>query len=226
MNLWDSYLHLYASLPNRCEKPWGLISEPVDAFSNIAFFISAYFIYKLFTKHNIQDKRLRFLMVLIPIIGLGSTTYHAFHSAYSALFDLLPIYIFVFYSLYLFTSFLTKSTALRILIPVTLFIIQIGFRFIEMPLFILGMPTFHLFNIIFIIGLAFWGYSRIGGAIKGVFPIIIFYFFGISVRYFDLIVCPINGVGTHFIWHICVAFAAYFTALFFAKLLTRRQDLN
>ncbi|OGY27920.1 MAG: hypothetical protein A2802_02600 [Candidatus Woykebacteria bacterium RIFCSPHIGHO2_01_FULL_43_29] len=218
MNFWQSYLNLYASLPDRCEKAWGLISEPVDTVSNIAFFIATYLIYRLYKKYNLSGFRFNLLIILVMLIGLGSTVYHAFNNVYTALFDLLPIYFFVFYSLYSFTSFLSKSTAIRIGTPLTLFIIQIGFRAMELPLFIFGMPTFHLFNILFILALSSWAYRRVGKMVNGIFPIVISYSLGILMRYFDLTICPINGVGTHFLWHISVAFATYYTARFFVTL--------
>ena len=80
MNLWQSYLNLYASLPDRCEKSLGLISEPVDSLSSIVFFISAFFIYKLLKNNNIQDQRIKLLVILVVLIGIGSTTYNSFHS--------------------------------------------------------------------------------------------------------------------------------------------------
>ncbi|OGE22862.1 hypothetical protein A2688_04490 [Candidatus Daviesbacteria bacterium RIFCSPHIGHO2_01_FULL_38_8] len=225
MNLWQSYLNLYASLPDRCEKSLGLISEPVDSLSSIVFFISAFFIYKLLKNNNIQDQRIKLLVILVVLIGIGSTTYHSFHSPYTAIFDLLPIYIFVFYSLYLLAAFISESKILQYGIPLLLFIFQLGFRFASIPLFILGMPTFHIFNIIFILGLSFWLYSRIGKVIVSIFPVLFSYSLGVLARYFDLIVCPINGVGTHFIWHICVAFATCYTAKFFVKLLSVKSGL-
>lgn len=219
MNLWESYLNLYFSLPDRCEQPWGIISEPVDTLSNIAIFISVYLIYKLFRK-NIKTVNLKFqiFVLLVLLIGLGSTIYHGFHSPYTAIADLLPIYIFVFYSVYLFTSLITENKFLQYGIPLLLCTFQLTFRLVSMPLFVFNMPTFHIFNVIFILGLSFWAYKKIGRAIVNIFPVLIAYALGISIRSFDLIICPLNGVGTHFLWHISVAFATYFTARFLVKL--------
>ncbi len=226
MNLWQSYLNAYSSIPHRCEKPWGLISEPIDTVSNIAIFISAYFIFKLLKENKLgRNLKFRVFAVLVLSLGIGSTIYHAFHSPYTAIADLLPIYIFVFYSLYLFLSLITKNKMLQYGIPGLLFILQVAFRAGSLPLFVMNMPTFHIFNVFFILALSLWGYKKIGNAIIGIFPILIAYAIGIFIRSFDLVICSVNGIGTHFLWHICVAFAIYYTARFLINLSNKKLNL-
>lgn len=87
----------------------------------------------------------------------------------------------------------------------------------SIPLFILNIPVRHVINLIFILGLVIWSYQRVGLVVLNVIPILITYALGTFSRAFDLIVCPLNGFGTHFFWHICVALTAYFTANLFVQ---------
>lgn len=221
MNLWQSYLNLYSSLPDHCEKSWGLISEPIDTISNIAFFISAYFIYALFKRNNIKDDYLQILLILVLLIGTGSTIYHAFRNPFTLIADQLPIYVFVVYSIYLFVKYVTQNKILQYLVPVLLVIFQF-ISLANIPLFIFNMPTRHAVNLFFIAALSIWSYRKLGNLTLGIVPVLFTYALGIFSRAFDLIVCPINGFGTHFFWHISVAFAAYFTARFLVKLSDNR----
>lgn len=221
MNLWQSYLDLYSSLPERCEQSWGLISEPIDTISNIAFFISAYFIYQLFKRNKAKNPYMKILLTLVILMGIGSTIYHAFHNPFTLIADQLPIYIFVVYSIYLFVSYVTKNKILLYLVPTLLVIFQF-ISLANIPLFIFNVPIRHVINLIFIVILAVWSYRKLGNITFYIIPVLFTYALGIFSRAFDLIVCPINGVGTHFFWHICVAFTTYFAVRFLVKLSNNR----
>lgn len=217
MNIWQSYLNFYNNLPDRCEQSWGIISEPVDTISNIGFFISAYLIYKLFKDNKIKDSRLWFLFTLIILIGAGSTLYHGFRSPITLIADQAPIYIFVLYSVYLLVSKATKNVVLSFGVPFLLILLRLIFL-LGFPVFISNIPTRHVLNVLFVAALSFWIYQKLGKVVLSIIPILLLYSLGIASRYFDLIVCPINGFGTHFFWHICVAIVTYLTARFFVKL--------
>lgn len=217
MTAWQNYLNFYNSLPDKCEQSWGIISEPVDTISNIAFFISAYFIYKLFKDNKIKDSKLWWLFTLVILIGAGSTLYHGFRSPINLIADQVPIYIFVLYSVYLLVSKVTKSTFLRFGIPLILVLLQLIFLS-GVPIFISNIPTRHVLNVLFVACLSFWIYQKLGKVTLNIIPILLLYSLGIASRYFDLIVCPINSFGTHFFWHFCVAVVTYLTARFFVKL--------
>lgn len=60
MGLWERYLQIYSeAISTHCEKPLGIISEPVNTISNLAFFASVYFIFKLIRKNKIKSENLR-----------------------------------------------------------------------------------------------------------------------------------------------------------------------
>lgn len=194
MDLWGWYLNIYIeAISTHCEKPLGFISEPVNTVSNVAFFISAYFIYKLSRPK---------LFWLVTLIGLGSTAYHGFNNPYTLILDVLPVYAFILYSLYILTS--------QWLIPLSLVLIQI-FVLRNLPVFILDIPTVHITNLLFIWLLMIWFYKRLGKMALKLVPVVLVYGLAIAVRGFDIPICPINKFGTHFLWHILTATAVYLT---------------
>lgn len=221
MDLWQSYLDIYSSLPKHCERSGSFFSEPINTISNIGFFISAYFAYSLLKNNKVEDVRLSKLPFLITLIGIGSALYHAFNSPYTLLADQLPIFIFITYFLYILLNYLIKNNILSFCIPVLLVILQLAV-IINTPLFVLGMPTRHVINFLFVTILLIWVYQKLGRIALGIIPALFFYGLGIFVRIFESQVCLINGFGIHFIWHFCVALSTYLSLSFLVKIYQRR----
>lgn len=211
MNLWEKYLTIYAeAISTHCEKPLGFISEPVNTISNIAFFISAFFIYRMLNKNRSASLHIYRLLLLAILVGLGSTAYHGFNNPYTLILDQLPIYAFIIYSLYIFTSFVSKNLLLRFIIPISLVLVQI-LVLRNVPAFILDIPTVHITNLLFVTLLLTWFYKRLGKITLKIIPPILIYTLAITVRGFDMPVCPLNNFGTHFLWHILTALTLYLT---------------
>ncbi len=218
MGLWERYLQIYSeAISTHCEKPVGFISEPVNTISNIAFFISAFLIYKLLHKNRVTNPHLYRLFWLAVLVGIGSTLYHSFNNPYTLILDQAPIYTFILYSLFLITSYASKNITTRFLIPMMLIFIQI-FVLSKAPAFILDIPTVHITNLLFVSLLVIWFYRRLGKIGLSIIPIISVYGLAIVVRGFDMPVCSINNFGTHFLWHILTATAVYLTMRFLIKL--------
>jgi len=217
MDLWDRYLQIYSeAISTHCEKPLGIISEPVNTISNMAFFVSAYFIFKLIQKNNIKNGGLRILPFLVILVGLGSAIYHGYNNPYTLITDIFPIYIFILYSIYLLVGKLTENMYLRFVIPLALVVLQF-IVFTSFPAFILDIPTTHLVNALFVLMLFIWSYKILKSNSVYILLVVASYGLGIVSRGFDLPVCPINNFGTHFLWHIFMALTTYLTARAFIK---------
>lgn len=221
MGLWERYLQIYSeAISTHCEKPLGIISEPVNTISNLAFFVSVYLIFKLIRKNKIKSENLRKLPFLVILIGLGSTIYHGYNNPYALIADVLPIYFFILYSIFLLVGELTKNKILKFAVPLSLVTLQF-IVFTSFPAFILDIPTTHIVNLLFILIVFGWSYKTLK---RNSFPILLViasYGLGILFRGFDLPICPLNNFGTHFLWHIFMALTAYLTVRVFVKL-----DLN
>src|SRR3989344_3741454 len=109
---WQIFL---SSLPytEYCERQgnntWN--AEPVNAVTNIALFIAAWFIWKLLEKNKITDWKWRLLPISVFLIGIGSSLYHTFRSPVTMLADAAPIYLFFLVYFFLFTKIFLKQAA-------------------------------------------------------------------------------------------------------------------
>lgn len=223
MGLRERYLQIYSeAISTHCEKPLGIISEPINTISNIAFFVSVYFIFKLIRKNKIKNETLKRLPFLVILIGLGSTIYHGYNNPYALIADILPIYFFILYSIFLLAGELTKNKILRFTAPLSLVILQ-SIVFTSFPAFILDIPTSHIVNLLFILIVFGWSYKTLKGNSFPILLVIASYGLGILFRGFDLPICPLNNFGTHFLWHIFMALTAYLTVRALVKLELNRS---
>lgn len=78
-----------------CERTGpGFLAEPINAFTNLAFFIAAFLALLLARKEKALDWRSGILIGLIVVIGTGSTFFHTFATFWAMLSDSLPILIY------------------------------------------------------------------------------------------------------------------------------------
>ncbi len=62
-----------------CERTHnGLLAEPLNLFTNIGFFVSAYLIYQLARKLNKLDWKILSLIALVALTGIGSGLFHTY----------------------------------------------------------------------------------------------------------------------------------------------------
>ena len=62
-----------------CERSGpGLLVEPFNAITNIAFLIAAWRAWKLGRRLNVLSPGVRLLVALLVLIGVGSALYHTF----------------------------------------------------------------------------------------------------------------------------------------------------
>lgn len=211
MDFLERYLAIYdEAISTHCEKPVGFISEPVNTVSNIAFFVSAFFIHKILRKNKISNPHIQRLLWLTILVGLGSTAYHGFNNPYTLILDQIPIYAFILYSIYIITIYASKNRVIRFVIPLLLILIQIlVLKYVKV--FFLDIPVMHIINLLFISFLIAWFYKKLGKMALKLIPVVLVYGLAIAVRGFDIPVCPINKFGTHFLWHILTAIAVYLT---------------
>lgn len=78
----------------------GLWAEPLNAVSNIAFFIAAWVGWRATRRRDWRD---RLLVGLALAIGVGSTLFHTFAQRWAGAADVLPIMLFIL--VYLFFAF-------------------------------------------------------------------------------------------------------------------------
>lgn len=192
-----------------CERAGnGLLSEPFNLLSSLAIFVSTYFVYILLKKHSIKSFHYWFLFILLVLVGIGSLLWHSFRNPIALALDAIPIYIFFFTFLYLLLARLTKSKLKVLVLLIGFFAIQVlASNFF--PTFLNG-TIHHVINGTFSLCLLVWLYQRFKNLNRYLLSAFLLYVLAIIFRSIDNSICSIFPIGTHFLWHILNATAAYF----------------
>ncbi|CAN0575733.1 unnamed protein product, partial [Laminaria digitata] len=76
----------------------GLLAEPVNAVTNLAFIVAAYFLVRMILRADPvvrRDAGIWALIALVLAIGIGSSLFHTFATRWALLTDVIPIAIFI-----------------------------------------------------------------------------------------------------------------------------------
>src|SRR5689334_7848449 len=100
-------------LPIYCERSTsGILAEPLNLFTNLFYVGSALLAHReLGTASVIHRGLIRFLILMIAVVGVDSSAFHAIPSHFTLLLDALPIYIFMLTALVFFLKWLTQTWA-------------------------------------------------------------------------------------------------------------------
>lgn len=146
---------------------------------------------------------------LLSLVGLGSFAYHTARNSTTLIFDALPIYFFILYTLLLTLSELFGSRVKSILALVGFVGVEVLLS-IYIPREFLNGSIRHLTAIIFIALIGWFATKKYGNiVVKPLMGIISLYAFAIFFRSIDAWICTWLPIGTHFLWHILAAFAGY-----------------
>ncbi|GAA3992880.1 hypothetical protein GCM10022247_10120 [Allokutzneria multivorans] len=217
---WTDYIDDY------CERTEpGLLAEPLNALSNLAFIIAAVALWLAVRRTApARPGSLYVLAVLLALIGLGSGAFHTIATGWAQFLDVFFIAVFIHVYVVCFLHW---------------------FLGVRWSLAWLGAPGFALFNALMawitggegsasyfpaIIGLAAFTivlsaskdpalvrYRLWFGAATGAFAV------SLTLRSVDLAVCPTFTPGTHFLWHsfnACVLYLVGRAAVVRARELT------
>jgi len=178
----------------------GLWAEPVNALTNLSFFIAAILAWRLAVRSKNLSLPVSVLLVILLCIGAGSTLFHTFATPWAELADVLPIAIFQLFYLFLY---LTRIA--RLPLPVTL-----ASLIVFMALIVLSGNFPGIFNgslmyapaflALFTIGLLHFLQRRKESRLLLTAAFI--FLLSLTFRSLDMVVCPVFRPGTHFLWHI------------------------
>lgn len=196
-------------IDNYCERTAdGLFNEPLNAITNLAFFIAGFLLLRLYRgKVNRGDS---LLIVHLFLIGSGSLLFHTFANTTTLLLDVIPILSFQLIWLWLVCIRIFKVSAL---LSSVLTVAYLGFSFIVAAL---PDPSHgsigYLAPLTVIASLGILMYrSHTAGAQAlllgaGIFTV------SLTLRSVDQALCTLWAVGTHFIWHCLNAVVLYLCA--------------
>ena len=88
---WTAAVDAYCERTN--ESFW---AEPLNAWSNLAFFAASVIGLSLWSLRGGRDRIGLILCLLVAVIGAGSFLFHTFATRWASLADIIPIALFVY----------------------------------------------------------------------------------------------------------------------------------
>lgn len=178
----------------------GLLAEPINAFSNIAFLIAAWGAWSLARRLDALSPGSRGLLALMLAIGIGSTLFHTLATPWARAFDEIPILLFQLWYIWLYARGVIKlrkgvtASALALYLVVAILCRQhpdvLNGSLVYAPA-LLALACLGLYH-----------FRRCGqerwlllGAM-GVFIV------SVACRSIDEAACRMIPIGTHFLWHL------------------------
>lgn len=188
----------------------GLLAEPFNALSNIAFLIAAYLVYRIASR-NPEDRRweCRVLPPLLAAVGIGSLLFHTARNGYTFLCDVAPITLFILAVMGSLFRWLTKNFEVSgVLVG--------GFTFIQMviPRDILNGSLPYIITLLVLLIITPVALYKCGNKAMPLVLLCGSFAAAIVFRAIDLSSSPIVPMGTHWLWHIFAATSAYLVAKF------------
>lgn len=201
----NDYIDLY------CERLTpGLWSEPLNAFSNVSFFIAAWAIWRLARRQQKIPRGMWLLISLTVLIGVGSTLFHTFATRWANLLDVLPILLFQLCFLWLYSRQVIKMKYLYcgVLLIGFLFASNYSRQFLNL---LNGSLTYaSAFLVLLSFGL--YHYQKQKREPFVLLTALGIFLVALSFRSLDQIICPYFATGTHFLWHLCNGVLLYVSA--------------
>ncbi len=176
----------------------GLLAEPVNALSNGAFFLAAWWIHRRARQQpGRRDRGVATLVALVVGIGVGSTLFHTIATPWTLLADVLPILAFQLVFLWLY---LRRWTGLAPLPSQALLAL-----FLAATLISRGQPGLLNGSLAYAPALLVLGllgiHSLLQGRGVGLLAAAALFLISLGLRSIDLLICPIQPLGTHALWH-------------------------
>jgi hypothetical protein len=202
----SAHLHLY------CERTQdGLGGEPVNAMSNIGFFIAAFLLLRLYRTQKTLFGTMPDVVILIWLtvaVGTGSLIFHTVATMWSALFDIIPIAFFIFFYLYVFSRtilrFRMRGAWVMFLLLAVFNITYKYYVFRAMDGYVSYIPTFF-----FLALLTLHLLIQRHPASMQIFAATALALLSLYCRTIDRSICGELPIGTHFLWHGINAMVMY-----------------
>lgn len=181
-------------------------AEPVNAISNGSFIVAALIAF-LAWQRGARDGAVLLLILLVAIIGVGSFVFHTFATRGAALFDTIPIAVFIYgYLLFALRRFLQLDWLWTIGLLIGFGLVSNGLGYVVPRGALNGtwayLPAFAV--LLAIARLMPQGASRRHALMAcGVLAV------SLVCRTVDLALCDAWPLGSHFLWHLFNGVALY-----------------
>ena len=178
----------------------GLLAEPVNAFTNLAFLIAAWGAWSLARRVGALSPGIRGLLALTLAIGVGSALFHTLATPWARALDEVPILLFQLWFIWLYarrviklSKALTASALAAYLVAAVLcrqypHLLNGSLVYAPALLALAGLGLYHFHNC--------RAERWLLLAAMGVFIV------SVACRSIDEAACSRIPIGTHFLWHL------------------------
>ena len=197
-----------------CEQ-LGFSIQYLNIATNLLFVLFAFLVIRTIKKkYKIVEKRDYILASLLVLIGVGSFFWHAMPARWSDYADTIPIVIFALTALILISNKIFNTRISQILF-LTLSLL-IGFFLERLPI-LNGTLSYIFLCLLLILSASFFS-KKNKEMTTHFFIASVFFIAGIFARSFDLVLCDLIPLGTHFLWHTLIAVMGYYLILGISRL--------
>ncbi|MGB4058452.1 MAG: ceramidase domain-containing protein [Alphaproteobacteria bacterium] len=188
----------------------GFWAEPVNALTNISFFIAALFAFRLAWQSKVLHFKTGVLIALTAAMGIGSFLFHTFATGWAELADVLPILLYQICVIAFYANDIIRLKKVQTAALLGLFFFTVylsGF----IPNSVLNGSLMYAPAILFLGGLAVWHWSHAQIEKFGLFLALGVFLVSITFRSIDMQMCAAFPMGLHFLWHILNGGLLYLT---------------
>ncbi len=186
-------------------------AEPINALTNLAFLAAGWAAWRLFTRRSAlsEDRLLAVVIFVIPMVGLGSLTFHTIATRWAEWGDVIPILIFMLLYLWLaMTRFFGWPIWLKLAIFSTFFFATVGLEAV-VPGRVLWGGAMYLPTVVAFLALGVAPARWTGSAQKIFLLAVAVFMLAFTFRTLDTPLCTNLPFGTHFLWHLLNAALLY-----------------
>ncbi len=207
----NRYIDLY------CERlEPGLWAEPVNAVTNISFFIAALMAIILAQREGKLSAGPMVLIALIAIIGTGSSLFHTHATVWAMLSDSIPILFYQIAFIILYARFVMDLSWLKVGgIFAAFMALTIGIY--QLPHDLLNGSLGYAPALLFLSGFALWHLKHVAQEKYILFLAVATFTLSLTFRSIDMMMCDSFPLGTHFMWHILNGVVLYLTTRAYIK---------
>jgi hypothetical protein len=193
-----------------CERrDASLLAEPINAASNLAFFIAAWFAWRTYRASAAvrSDPLVAALIAMIAVIGAGSLTFHTIATRWAAWTDVIPILIFMLFYLWLALRRYCGWPGWLSALALALFFLATFNIELLVPVRFLRGGAMYLPALLTLAAMAL---APVAPAVRrAIAGAALVFLVSYALRTADMPVCASIPVGTHFLWHCLNALLLY-----------------
>lgn len=194
---------MWTPIDNYCERiDASLLSEPLNLFSNAAFFVAAFLASRELTQVAPEKQGpFKIMIALCVMVGIGSSLFHSFAVRWAEFADVIPIALFIVFYIGLFFRVILRKTWIQVALAYAGFVAVSAFFSLVIDPQWVNHSQNYFGTLVFLIVLFFSAKKAdLPDAKKYLFATLLFAV-SLTARSIDMDACDAMSFGTHFLWH-------------------------